>query len=802
MSRDDFSRVADAARGVIDTLLDQWLPNGVRNGSEWCVGSRHGEAGDSFRIRLTGNKAGNWSDFASSDEKGGDLISLYAHLNNISQWEACKEVARQVGVTIDESRQKDSKTARPAPAKQGVKAPDKRQKAAWLPVIPVPDDAPPYPKAHSFRGLPEMHWEYRDQESRLLGVVYRFKTSDGGKEIAPCVYAEHPDTKAREWRWMQWRDPRPLYMPAPLRDGFPVVVVEGEKCADALYALSGTSVDVVSWPGGGNAVDKADWSLLAGRNVALWADADAKRYKADHPMAGELMAEHEQPGVKAMVRVARKLRDLGCQVRFIDIPLPGIKPDGWDVADMIADGSTADEVSAFLARSRDLVVDAADDQLVAESISTQPEASAGKERKKRTPGYEWIDDLIRKPSNGRFEDCRENIFMILTNDKNLKGMVALDEFSMMQVRKQKTPWGREYGEWDEEDDFELGMYVAKYYGFTVKSDAAIEKAVAQAARCNRFNPVTDWLDGLIWDGTSRLPYWLADVYGTPQDAYHALIGTLFPLGMVARAYKPGCQWDYAPVFEGEQGIGKTSSLRIFGGEWYKETPFKVGDKDSYLTIQGAWLYEVPELDSFNKGEITAVKAFITNKVDDFRAPYGRRNVKYPRRTCFCATTNQDEYLKDTTGGRRFWPIRCVNIQLDVLKKCREQLFAEAVHLFKSGHRWHPTREEERDLIMPQQAARELEDVWYSKIYRFVNGFADSDSAQAIPTLNEVTAEELLTKALRIEIGKLSGAKIETMRVSTIMKRMGWSKKRRTSGARDWFYARPATSSAVAGGDDA
>lgn len=797
MSREDFERVGSIALQSVESLVAEWLPNGVRESVEWCVGSRDGEAGRSMKICISGSRAGVWSDF-SAEDSGSDLISLYAYINRVEQVDAMKAIAGSLGIVLQKlpfSRDRAAPAQAVHPVQEIIVAapvPQKKPRTAWVPLLPVPLDAPMPPVAHPVRGLPEMQWRYCDQQGRLLGMIYRFVTSTGGKEVTPCVFARHPVTGAQDWRWMGFPEPRPLYLTAPLREGAVVLVVEGEKCADAAFAALAGQGDVVSWLGGCKAVSKADWSPLAGRKVILWADADAKTYPDTHPQAGQIKPSHEQPGVAAMDKLTGILLALGCQVKLVQIPAPGAVVDGWDVVDALADGVDI----------RPLLADAVPVEVAAESISAPPPAGA---MPLVLPGDDavdaWQDALIRKPSNNRLEDCRENVMIIMTHDPKLIGVVALNEFSMMQVKRRMPPWGGELGEWTESDDFNLGMFLGQQYGLVIKSDGAIEKAVAQAARASRFNPVTEYLRDLKWDGKQRLHTWLTTAMGVEPSKYSALIGTLFMMSLVARAFHPGCQMDHAPVFEGGQGLGKSSAMRVLGGEWYSETPFKVGDKDGYMAIQGVWLYEFAELDSFNRSESTAVKAFITGIMDRFRAPYGRRMLNAPRVTCFCGTTNQDEYFKDTTGNRRWWPVRCGQVDLVLLAQMRDQLFAEAVDMVDAGAHWHPTREEQRELIEPQQEQRELEDVWTPRIYRFLEGISESDDRIGLQRLTEVTAETLLTKALHIEIGKISAAKGESMRISVCMKRMGWKKERRSGGAREWYYARPAAVAAAMGGDD-
>lgn len=821
LSPEDYTRVAEEALRSIRSLLDEWFPKGVESSDhkEFCIGSVSGEAGKSMRIRLVGEKAGYWSDFEDG-EAGRDLISLYAYKEGISNGKACAALARQLGVelTPDDSndqnqpsrppRQKAQQKSAPAQAAQGVEAPSKKPKTEWTPVLPVPPDAGPYPVAHVVRGRPEKFWEYRDQDRRLLGVIYRFITSDGGKEVLPCVYARHPVTGKCEWRWLQFREPRPLYLPSALRDDFTVLVVEGEKCADAGHGMLGESYDVVSWPGGGKAVSKADWSPLAGRKVIIWPDADAKTFKEGHARAGEIKPEHEQPGMAAAIKIREILIGLGCEVRYVDIPEPGVKPDGWDIADLIQEGATQQEVAAWLDRLRPVPVEysSADEQMsqppaandgVPDWVAAPPEGAS-------TPGgagagmsWKQLRAMMIETANGGVKGCRENVYMALQHDPRLMGLVALDQFAQLQVKRKNPPWKSEPGEWTEADDFHLGMYLANTYKLVMASVSEIEKAVAQSARENAFNPVTDFMSECAdnWDGEQRVVNAFATYWGAAPSEYMQLISLMFFVGLAKRAFNPGMKHDCAPVFEGGQGQGKSTALAILGGQWFADTPFKMGDKDGFLAIQGILLYEIAELEQFNRSEVTAIKAFMSSQTDRYREPYGRRMKSVARRTVFAATTNEAEYFKDTTGNRRFWPVETGRIDLEALRRDREQLLGEAVHLMRRGETWYPTLEEQSRLITPEQEKREIADPWLGRIYDYL----EAKDADGEPTLrakpDRVTCRDLLTKALHIEIGKLGPAKQETMRIAACMRKLGWIKGRETDGARERFYERPKTPAA-------
>lgn len=274
----------------------------------------------------------------------GNAIGFLVEYKGLSFLDACAELGGE---------RQPAATAAPVPAPAREK-----ERTPWVPVVPAPADAPAPPKAHSVRGLPEKTWTYRDAEGRVLGYVYRFTRSGGGKEVLPMVWARNEDTGAQEWHWMQWPEPnRPLYGLDRLaaKPDATVLVVEGEKCADAGHDEL-PELAVVSWPGGGKADGKVDWSPLAGRKVITWADADAKREKltpAEKEAGIEqgskpLLPADEQPGAQTMARIRERLRSMDCKLWDVRLPPLGSKADGWDVADAVLEGLRGKELAQYV----------------------------------------------------------------------------------------------------------------------------------------------------------------------------------------------------------------------------------------------------------------------------------------------------------------------------------------------------------------------------------------------------------------------------------------------------------------------
>lgn len=767
----DFRRVADAALASLESLLLEWLPGGHREGHEFKAlnPTRADSREGSFSINLN---SGAWADFATGD-KGGDAISLYAYLQGVEQLAAAKYLAEKLNIRGADSADTPGGTRTDAPSKSSAGgesdapagAPGLRvvSRTDWEPIVPAPAGAGELPKAHIKRRFPEAVWEYRGRAGELLGAVYRFKASDGGKEVLPCVWARNKLTGAQEWRWLAFPDPRPLYGLDRLGAGT-VLVVEGEKCAHAARSVLPSSWSVVTWPGGSRAVGKADWRPLQGRKVVIWPDCDAQKGKD-----GEILPEGKQPGIRAAEEVACALRALECQVRIVAIPAPGAKPAGWDVADAIAEGWNAAQVREFIVGN-----------LREPAGSDEPEPNA-----QAAPDDEWKRDLARD-GNGRLLAGVPNAFLMLTNRPEWRGVLAFDEFAQRPIKRMPPPFARGVaGDWDSMDDSFTSFWLATRAGMPKMSSAQAAEAAEMAARDAPFDPVRSFLEELAWDQRERVDHWLVDYFGAPDNVYTRLAGRMWLVGMVKRAFEPGCKFDYMPILEGPQGRGKSTALAILAGEQhFGNTDFVMGDKDSMAVMQGKWLYEIAELDSFNKADTTRVKSFVTRQLDEFRPAYGRRILKIPRRVVLVGTTNQYEYFKDSTGNRRFWPIKVIEqINLDGLREQRAQLLAEAVALYRAGARCYPTREEQEEHFTPEQDAREIADAWEEGIHRYLER---PHEIEGVP--QRVSGFDVLNKGLGIDAGKIT--KEMTTRVGILMRRLGWNKRERRGEHPRYVYERP------------
>ena len=376
-------------------------------------------------------------------------------------------------------------------------------------------------------------------------------------------------------------------------------------------------------------------------------------------------------------------------------------------------------------------------------------------------------DLIRV-DKGKALSVLANALALLRGDPRLAGCFAYDEMLQAVVLTGPLP-GQSAWQPRPLTDVDVGLLqeYLQHNGLPKLAKDAAHQAVDICAHERRFHPVRQYLEGLSWDGSPRVGGWLATYLGAAASTYSAAIGEMFLVAMVARIFQPGCKADYMPVLEGAQGSFKSTACRILGGPWFSDALPDVGQgKDVAQHLPGKWLIEIAEMSAVGRAEAAALKAFITRDTERYRPSYGRREVIQPRQCLFVGTTNKGAYLRDETGGRRFWPVRVGRIDTDRLEADRDQLFAEAVQLFRAGRRWWPDGRFEREHLMPEQEARYEADAWEETIRDWLQG------------RSRVYVKHVARDALGIETARLGRA--EQNRITAALERIGWSRQ-----AKDW-----------------
>jgi predicted P-loop ATPase len=335
-----------------------------------------------------------------------------------------------------------------------------------------------------------------------------------------------------------------------------------------------------------------------------------------------------------------------------------------------------------LAKAREKVNQSAFDHEVVEEISPETKAGIFSEMK------DWHQELdLQNGPRGAPPTLRptfKNVKLIIENEIAF-GLLKRDVFSNEDIYGAKTPWGFKPGRkrsGSMDDALHFKQWLIENFELEVSLNL-IEETLSSIALENQFHPVKEFLEGLEWDGVPRVETAFKRYLNAKMpEPYLTAVTRKFFLALVARIYHPGIKFDHVVVFEGKQGIGKSTFSSILVGEkWFLDGLPNLHDKDAALNLQGIWVVEMGELSTLYRSELETAKAFITRQVDKVRPPYGKRREDFARSCVFTGTTNDHEYLMDASGGRRFWSVFVEGCDFEALKRDRLQLLAEAKFLF-------------------------------------------------------------------------------------------------------------------------
>ena len=445
-------------------------------------------------------------------------------------------------------------------------------------------------------------------------------------------------------------------------------------------------------------------------------------------------------------------------------------------------GKTLRDVIDALPQSARDEADVAYPKRHAEPVACSTPAPSCDPQTGEVPSTDWVGALKRNPRDGTITSCLFNACSILAHDDDWAGVLAYDEFIDRAVYLTPPPWlpdtapAHAQPSIEEHDAARLCAWLHDRWAMKV-SEAIAMSSLCVAAHRATINPLRTYLESLRHDGVARVSVWLMSYLGCETSPYTMAIGRRWLIAAVARALSPGCQVDSALILEGPQGSGKSSALRALAGpDWYADNVGDLGDKDSADALRGKWIIELSELSAHKKSDAEAWKSYISRRIDHFRPAYARVTIDRPRSCVFAGSTNLYQYITDETGARRHWAVRVGHIRVDALAADRDQLWAEAVALYRAGEQWWLTAHEQPAQVEAQDDRR-IVDPWHETIA----SWADKQCL-------DLTTERILDQCLDITTEHRDVRSAQ--RVGAIMRLLGYESARVSRALRTRLWRRP------------
>lgn len=491
-----------------------------------------------------------------------------------------------------------------------------------------------------------------------------------------------------------------------MSDSKPLLIV-AEDARAAARELVGETYEVISY------LDATE-NLLFNKNILYW------------PTAGE-------KGVKQRTLVYAKHAQELKRISTVG------QPKGFNAAVAVKDGWTYAKLVEW-AKPRAEVIP---------SVSELAEETAPTESQ-----YASIERLGLAVGDKNKPICNAaNVVRLLKNDPAYAKHIWYDEFT----NETYTDIDGLVRTWSDDKTTALMIRIQDDLGMHRMTANMVHDAVGYFAKSDKRHQVRDWLNSLLWDGEERLWTFCEKYLGAEPSNVIGAFGKNFFISMVKRAMRPGCQADNMVVLEGDQGIGKTRALQVIGGKWYAEVGINADSEDFERQLQGKLLVEIAELNSFSKADQSRIKQIITKRVDRYREKYGKIALDHPRSCILAGTTNESEWIKDQTGGRRFWPIKCGRIDFEAIKNDREQLFAEALIRLDDGDEGYIVPEETKQFQDERRESHPWEDI-----------------LKAALVGRETVTQHDAFDILKVPMERMNSANSKT--VAHILRRLGFSTK--------------------------